>query len=301
MTSKKTAMQGAVGTARRKGHVTSKSPTGYKTTWAAAGNPEGGSRQRVQAFTKLGGAVCDDMDVFRGTLAVVRDTKAPLSVRQAALSSLQAASFSSPNFSACRPTYMAGLRALVADPELEIRQRVLGFLAREGDGYAQDVLLKGLSDPGKAAVPPEKALQLLAYDPKAESYAVARRIVQRPPNPEAKQEALRLLGADSRSAKLFESLLMDKQESVEVRQIAASALNALDPDSLQKLARRIVLDVAETPELQAMSLSAMTNFGNEEAMVKDKPLAKRAARLAGSKSPQSVKASAKSFRRKYKR
>ena len=112
----------------------------------------------------------------------------------------------------------------------ELRQRVLGILAREKDAYAQKKLLEGLRKPEKALLPPEKALQLLSYDVHADAYPVAREIVEHPPNPLAKREALRLLAADAASAPIFEKLVRDKNESVELRQLGAAALHALKPE-----------------------------------------------------------------------
>src|SRR5438045_3268252 len=83
--------------------------------------------------------------------------------------------------------------------------------------------IPGLQNPDKALLPPEKALQLLSYDPRAEAYPLARAIVNKPPNDSAKREALRLLAADATAAPLFTKTLRDKSESLEVRQIAASA------------------------------------------------------------------------------
>ena len=72
----------------------------------------------------------------------------------------------------------------------------IGLLAQQKDGFAQKKLLEGLQDPSKALVPPEKALQLLGYDVHAAGFRAARTILENPPNPVAKQEALRLLAAD---------------------------------------------------------------------------------------------------------
>ena len=60
-----------------------------------------------------------------------------------------------------RGDYIATLRKVATDPDPELRQRVLGMLMRDKDGFAQKKLLDGLKDPAKALVPPEKALQLL--------------------------------------------------------------------------------------------------------------------------------------------
>ena len=131
---------------------------------------------------------------------MLKDTQSPQAVRLAALKALQSASFSVVKFTPCRPEYLAALRSLIDDPDPEVRQRVLGILAREQDGYTQQRLLEGLQQPEKALVSPEKALQLLSYDIHADAYPVAREIASKPPNPAAKREALRLLAADAASA-----------------------------------------------------------------------------------------------------
>src|SRR6185369_9172484 len=154
-------------------------------------------------------------------LKVLANKDEPIKVRLAALQSLQAASFSVIAFESCRGDYLATLRKVAEDPDPELRQRVLGLLARENDGFAEKKLLEGLRNPEKALLPPEKALQLLSYDVHAEAYPVARKIVKKPPNPEAKREALRLLGGDTGSTALFESVLRNKKEEPEFRRISA--------------------------------------------------------------------------------
>src|SRR6267143_519161 len=187
----------------------------YKANWTVAANAGRSVKNRVAALAGLTRAVCDDNETFQGMLSILRDKSTPIAVRLAALSSLQAATFSVIKFNACRPAYLAALRSVASDPDPELRQRVLGVLSREHDGYAQKLLLEGLQKPEKALVPPEKALQLLSYDIHAEAYPVAREIVRKPPNAAAKREALRLLAADAASAPVFEKILRDKSESAE--------------------------------------------------------------------------------------
>ena len=153
-------------------------------------------------------------------------------------SRLQASLWSNSNLGA--RTTSQRLRAVATDADPELRQRVLGLLAREKDGFAEKRLLEGLQQPEKALVPPEKALQLLSYDIHAEAYPVARMIVKNPPNEEAKREALRLLAADASSKPLFERILNDKEETKENRQLSASALQAIAPDSDADTCARIV-------------------------------------------------------------
>jgi hypothetical protein len=187
----------------------------------------------------------------------------------------------------------------VDDPSHELRQRVLGILAREKDGYAQKRLLEGLKDRTKALLPPEKALQLLGYDVHADAYPVAREIVQNPPNQEAKREALRLLAGDAASAPTFERILRDKNESAEIRQLAAAALHALKPDSLQANAREIVMDPSEPDDIHQTCLTALTQFGPAR-IAEDGPLMDRVEQLSTSGSA-TLQDSARRFRAKYKR
>ncbi|HEY8156788.1 MAG TPA: hypothetical protein VII72_21845 [Myxococcota bacterium] len=272
----------------------------YAALAAAALDPGLGVRQRIRALADLSGEICDDTGTFHGVLDILRDAKSPSGLRLAALQALQAATFSAVKFSRSRPEYLTALRAVAADPDLELRQRVLGLLARERDGSTQQKLLDGLKNPAKALVPPEKALQLLGYDVHADAYPVARRIVRDPPNPAAKREALRLLAADAASAPVFEEILRNKAEPAEFRQLSVSVLHSLAPRSLQAHAREMVLDDTEDDDLRAAGLTALTQFGEQGAITADAALVQRVDRLKGGKGSAMVKKGARRFLDKYR-
>ena len=255
-------------------------------------------KERVAAAAQAPLAVCRNDKDLQAMLAVLDSKDEPVKVRLAALQSLQAASFSVLAFESARGDYIATLRKVAEDPDPELRQRVLGLLAREKDGFAQKKLLDGLRNPDKALLPPEKALQLLSYDVHAEGYSAARDIVKKPPNEAARREALRLLAADATAAPLFEKLLRDKNELREIRQIAASALHALKPEKLQVAAREILLDKSDYDDIKATSLTALAQFG-DEAFGKDKALMKSVDRLSAGKAPEKYKQSARRFLSKY--
>jgi len=257
------------------------------------------SPRRVAALQEVPLAVCENDENLTSLLTIIRDRNEPIKVRLAALQSLQAASFSVIAFESCRPDYLAALREVVDDPDPELRQRVLGILARENDSYVQQRLLDGLQNPEKALVPPEKALQLLSYDVHAESYSVARDIVNNPPNPDAKREALRILAADPNSAPVFEQLLTDKDENREVRQISAAALQAMKPRRFQERARQMLLDKDEYDDIQATALTALTQFGDENVVGQDQELLKQVDKLGKGKSAK-VKKTARRFLMRYK-
>lgn len=257
------------------------------------------AKERVAAMAKMSLAVCESDKDLQAVLSILRNKEEPVAVRLAALQSLAAAAFSVVAFESCRGDYIGTLREVAEDPDPEIRQRVLGLLAREKDGYAQKRLLEGLQNPKKALVPPEKALQLLSYDVHAEAYAAARAIVSKPPNADARREALRLLAADATSSPMFEKILRDKDESPEYRQIAASALHAIKPEKLQAHAREILLDPSEQDEIRATSLTALTQFGDGTAIAEDKALLDGVERLSG-KASTKVKKYARQFLGKYR-
>jgi hypothetical protein len=242
--------------------------------------------------------LCDDDAKLQAALDLLRDPAEPTELRLAVVQAFQAASFSSASFDACRGEYLAALRQVADTPDPELRQRVLGILARENDGWTQQRLLEGLREPEKALVPAEKALQLLSYDVHAEAYPVAREIVRDPPNATARREALRLLAADADSAPVFEKILLDKDELAENRQLSAAALQSLTPGRLQEHARDILLDDAEYPEIQATSLSALTQFGDLRSVSGDAALLKRVDALSTA-APAKVKRSAREFLRRY--
>jgi hypothetical protein len=269
-----------------------------RAAFAVATNEKKTSQERAKAFIEAPLAAIDSDKNLQATLDVLRDKGQPIKVRLAALQSLQAASFSVILFEPHREDYLATLREICDDPDAELRQRVLGILMREKDGYAQKRLLDGLQDADKALVPPEKALQLLSYDVHADAYTVAREILKQPPNADAKREALRLLAADASSAPVFEKLLRDKDEDRDIRQISAAALQAVKPKRFQEQAREMLLDKKEYDDIQATALTALTQFGDEKAVAKDEKLLKRVDELGKGKSAK-VKKPAKQFLSRY--
>jgi hypothetical protein len=184
-----------------------------KTLLSVATDETKSYEQRATALAEDPIVLYENEENLQTILNVLRDRAQPVQLRLDALQSLQAASFSVLAFGPARGEYLTALRSVVDDPDPEMRQRVLGILARERDGFAQKKLLEGLHDPAKALVPPEKALQLLSYDVHAEVYPVAREIVSKPPNTAAKREALRILAADANAAPIFEKVLRDKGET----------------------------------------------------------------------------------------
>lgn len=264
---------------------------------AAATNSKNPVNHRIAALQTLPPSVYNTGDALDSMMKILASTDEPMKMRLAALQSLGSAAFSSEAFPAARADYIATLRKVSSDPDPELRSRVLGILSREKDGYAQTKLLKGLQDPAQALVAPEKALQLLGNDVHADAYKVARTIAGAPPNPAARREALRLLAGDTASAPMLETVLRDKAEPTDVRQICASALHAINPVKLQQTAREILMDKTDNAEVHQTCLTALTHFGGP-AVADDKALVTRISKMSGT-AKTGVQKSARQFLEKY--
>jgi hypothetical protein len=269
-----------------------------RAAMAAAGSTSKGVTERVAALNAVSLAATTEDENVPKALDILGDPDQPSEVRLAALEALQTASFSVVSFAPFGGRYVATLRKLADDPNPQLRESALGLLARRKDGSAQKKLLEGLKDPAKALVAPETALQLLSYDPHAAAYAAARKIIDDPPSDDSRREALRLLAADAKSAPLFEKLLRDKGEKPAIRRLAASAIHSINPRKFQEHARELVLDPTEEDDIRAVSLTALTYFGDNEAVAGDEALQNQVSRL-GEASAASVKKGARRFTKKY--
>lgn len=254
---------------------------------------------RVSALRAIGMDIDERPELIDRLLDLVRDDTEPAALRKAALTLLQQISFRMVAFPGKRPAYLAALRSIVDDKDAELRQRVIGILAREKDEYVQRLLLEGLEHRSKALVSPAKAIQFLGYDVHAEYFPLLRQIVERPPSRAAKGEAVRLLAADPSSKDLLTEILTDKSESPEVRSVSAIALQSLDPDRFEEQARRIVLDVDEDEQLRATSLSALTLFANPAASAEDAVFTRRVEELRETSASPQLKRATTSYVAKH--
>jgi hypothetical protein len=240
-------------------------------------------------------------DLIDLVIGLLRDSAEPTVLRLAALRVLQQSSFSGRAFNPKRPEYLAALRTVIDDQDASLRQEALQILAQHKDEYAQRRLLEGLEDSSKALIPPGKAIQLLGYDIHAEHYPILRDMVQNPPSPEAKEQAVRLLAADPTSKELLADRLKDKDERREVRNASAAAFQSLAPAEFEEQAKQIVLDDDEYDDLRATAINALTLFADQEALNQDAELTGRVERLREQSPSKEVRRTADRFLRKQRR
>jgi hypothetical protein len=191
-------------------------------------------------------------------------------------------------------------RAVIEDPDVRLRRRAIGILAREKDDYVQRRLLEGLERRSRALVPAAKAIQFLGYDIHAEYFPLLRRIIAQPPSRAAKREAVRLLAADPTAGDLLLTILNDRGEDPEVRRLSGIALQSLAPDRFEAEARRIVLDDDEDDDLRAMSITSLTHFANPAAMRQDDQLNRRIEQLRSESDSRPVQRATAGYLSKYR-
>jgi hypothetical protein len=268
-----------------------------KTAKASQGRKSTQAAQAKKMLPDLD--LAEGVDGLRQAIKVLLDSSETLERRTQALGILQSASFGDEAFESVRNDYVAALRALTADKQITLRQRAFGLLARSRDTYAEKVLMTGLRNPDKAAVPASDALNYLSYNLHSGVQSLARSIFDTSKDPAARQQALRLMANDPKALKTIQKTLADKKESVDVRQTSAEVLHALDPKAFQKWASKAVLDKSENDDVVATSLTALKNFGNQKQITGNTALRKRLGEMTTGNLPAKVKRMAKAISSKY--
>ena len=233
-------------------------------------DPAGEPALRASALRAIGPDMGNREESIDALLDLLKDQTQPREVRLGALKVLQMLAFISPLFLSKRPEFLAALRSIVEDADAAVRQAAIEVLALEKDEYVQRRLNEGLDDPSRALVPPEKAIQLLGQDVHAELYPRLREIIQNPPSPAAREEAVRLLAGDPESRELLVNLMRDKEEGLGIRSLSAAALQSVDPLEFTEQAKKIVLDDAEEEELRITGLTGLTHFEDRPSWAPDR-------------------------------
>lgn len=191
----------------------------------------------------------------------LRDASASSEERAAALKALQAATFLGDVFDDCRADYVAALREIVADPDLDLRRRALDILASMKDDFARERIMAGLTGRAEPLIAPAVALGLLARDDHASASAIARQFLERASDRFTRAQAVRLLSRDPAAKAILERLMASKEEFREVRQASAAALRNLDPQAFIGKARQILDDASDFKEIHETLRHALHRSG----------------------------------------
>ena len=208
------------------------------------------------ASTPVSYANADDLAAaMPQALATLANTTATVEDRVAAMALINGAAFDPVAFAPHNADYDRLLHELATDKAKDIRAAALERLALVGDGYAQQLLTEGLEGKRRPLVPAAKAAQLLGSDDHHAARPVLRRLAETKTG-KVREEALRALANDTKSAALFETISKDKSEPLPVRQIAAMSLKQTAPARFARFAEKIVLDEDDDDGLRATAMSA---------------------------------------------
>lgn len=187
------------------------------------------------------------------------------------IDALQIGAFLGSHFDAYRADFRQALRDIATDPDESIRKSALGLLSLQKDAFAQALLIQGLQDPATALVSEVIALQFLSHDDHASTVGIARDVLNRPSSPAARLQAIRLLASDPQAQSLLTSLMTDKGELSAIRRASAISLRAVDPQAFILVARLIVADESDFPEIRTTSRNQLALLG-ENVDVRSKRL-----------------------------
>jgi hypothetical protein len=229
--------------------------------------------QQLAAQARTDGSSTPPAVDIPALLATLRNEQASPSERLAALQELLAVRFLAARFAPYNAEFLAALRAVArpaSDPSL--REAVLEVLALDKDPEAQALLRRGLADQKAALVPPAKALQFLAYDPHSQAAELARDVFQRTTDTGTKEEALRVLASDPKSADLFAALLKDKSQPRSIRALSATGLNFVNPQSFMAAAHTIASDDKDFDDIRATVIGALAHAADPADVRKNEGL-----------------------------
>lgn len=213
---------------------------------------------RAAAVSRLGFG--DDARVnLTGLIALLNDPSEASEVKLKAVLKLEDAAFERPDFEDYRPDYLSALRSCLTANDEDLIYTVMTTLSANKDPYAQEVLLKWVEDQDVSPLATGTVLQLLGNDIHAGLYKVARNLLSKPIDENTRIEALRILASDGESYEYFNTMIQNKQEPIEARQIAAAALKSLNPEQFEVQALSMIEDEDEDDTMRAMVLSGLTH------------------------------------------
>ncbi len=214
-------------------------------------------RIRALALSRIPHARAQNDQILTDVLKVIRNSAAPLNLRQTSMRVLQEMLFSSMSAHLRHDEVFAMLRELTRDQNLSMREAAFQILAAHGDEATQAQLLDGLKSKKGALLPPDESVRLLGLHARSEMYPVFHQLLVSPPDEKTKVECVRLLGGYEPSRKIIIGFLQNPNESTAVRQAALATLNANDAEHLAEHALPVIIDERTSDTLRVYGILAV--------------------------------------------
>ena len=160
---------------------------------------------------------------------ILTDPSEPAELRKTAIHQIRVLDIEGIAFGKFRSIVLEGLRKVIRDKNKYIAREAIDLLAYQKDEWLQRELKEGLENADKAIVSAESAIYYLSFD--THSFLdVFRKVAEESADEKSKIMAIRALSADTSSADFLVSIFEDKNQSSEVREASAHALDAQNPD-----------------------------------------------------------------------
>ncbi|CAN7769694.1 HEAT repeat domain-containing protein [Rhizobium leguminosarum] len=224
------------------------------------GKGQGRSDTRVDAIKRLDLNSSNLAERIPFLLDLLGSNSETVAVRSAALDMLTTAEFIGRVFSDFRPQVIEAMRKLTGDKSPVLRQKALEYLAQESDDFARDILTEALHNPENAPVSQAKVVQLLGLDDHANAADLVRNQFDQLSAP-AREEAVRILGTDPKSAALLSRLVNDKSVDEKLRRITAAGLKAVDTERFAQTARKVLADSSDSAALKTALVGMAHTLG----------------------------------------
>jgi hypothetical protein len=229
---------------------------------------------RVDLLRRLTAGIIRHDSYIEALLAIVQDGDDDAEVRSATLRVLATAAFSAARFRAYEQSYEQALRNLVTDGDARLREAAVVALAVRHDPEVQQTLLAGLQGDGPLPVARERAIQLLAEDDHLDNLPWLRELYDSASD-DLRQEAVRLMSSYADASELLETVIRDKDEATQVRQQSAASLRNVAPERFEDVAKEIVTDSSDYPEVRTVSLVTLQHLGCSERVYGDADFLRR--------------------------
>jgi hypothetical protein len=214
------------------------------------------AERRLEVLSRLGSAIARLPDGIDTLMEIAAEPADDPAVRQAATSWLGVAAFEVVRFRPHRTAYVDLLRSLISDPVPELRDTAVSTLAAEQDEVVQQVLLDGLEGRGSLPVERNRAIALLAEDDHLATLPWLRELYASAEEGD-RATAVRFMGVHPAAEREIMRILQDRAETARVRQQGAAALRNIAPRRFEAVAKEIVLDPDDDPDVRAACLTAL--------------------------------------------
>jgi hypothetical protein len=203
---------------------------------------------RAMALNKIYQFVENDEKLLDQAIQWFSNPETPKALRAETLKLFGNLSFSS------LPGILDVYPKMLEDPDLEFRAFAASKLLLNGDARTQQLLIRGLENPGVALFEPALAIELLALSPKKEFYPAAYKVLLESRDEHARLTALQTLGPYLPAREKLIAISQSPNEKEAFRESALMALYSGDRDNIVKYVAPLLQDRAAPPRLQALGI-----------------------------------------------